>query len=65
MTKQEAEIRRLKAELAEVVGQRAGSPPVSSHSGEDERLCVVMNRSRRGKALPVDAFTGKNPEVRV
>ena len=64
MAKQEAEIRRLKVKLAEVVGHRPESS-VSSHSEEDEQMCAVMHRSRRGKAPPMDAFTGENPEVRL
>ena len=65
MAQQEAEIKRLKG-LLSAPGPRPELPgsEVSSQSGNDEQPQAVMHRQRRGKAPPVDPFTGENPELR-
>ena len=64
MTRQEIEIAGLKSKLAKALSDRSLSP-ASSHGEEEGRsgVPVVVCRSRRGKAPPVDPFTGENPEV--
>ena len=64
MAQQEAEIRRLKGLLA-TAGSRAESPvsEAGSQNGGDERPRAAAQRQRRGKAPPVDPFTGENPEI--
>ena len=66
ITQQEAEIKRLK-ELLSTAGPRPDSPvsDVHRHNGDHELLHVGVRRSRRGKAPPVDPFTGENPEMRL
>ena len=66
MTRQETEIAGLKSKLAKALSDRSLSP-ASSHGEEEGRsgAPVVVRRSRRGKAHPVDPFTGENPEVRL
>ena len=66
ITQREAEIKRLK-ELLSTAGPRPDSPvsDMHSHNGDHELPHVGARRSRRGKALPVDPFTGENPEMRL
>ena len=67
IAQQEAEIRRLK-ELLSYSGSRADSPVSdisnTSHSGEGDLPRAAACRPRRGKAPPVDSFTGEDREVR-
>lgn len=66
IAQQQAEIKRLK-ELLPTAGTRPDSPvsDVSSHSpnGDYDGPRVGSRRPRRGKAPPVDPFTGENPEL--
>ena len=65
---QEAEIKRLKDLLA-TSSSRPDSPvsDASSYStnGDHELPCTATRKPRRGKAPPVDPFTGENPEMRL
>ena len=58
MTRQETEIARLKSKLAKALSDQSSSS-ASSHGEEEGRsgVPVVVRRSRRGKAPPVDPFT--------
>ncbi len=68
IAQQEAEIRRLRG-LLSASSSRADSPvsdiSTTSHSGEGDAPRVTARRSRRGKAPPVDSFTGEDTEVRL
>ncbi len=66
LSQQEAEISRLKG----LRSPRSHSPDIPSggetaHDGEGERAAMTAHRPRRGKAPPVDPFTGENPEIRL
>ena len=69
VTQKDAEIRRLKQLLAEA-GHRPQSP-VSEHDPHESMVVSsgpivgLPKKSRRGKAPPVDPFTGEDPEIRL
>ena len=73
LTAKDEEIERLREQLARSYSRshsRSHSPSRSSilheSSGEEDITRPVRSvGQRRGKAPPVDAFTGKNPEVRL
>ena len=67
MSKQESEIAGLKSKLAKAALSNRSLSPASGCSKEEGQsgASVIVRRPRRGKAPPVDSFTGENPEVRL